>query len=187
MNTNGYALLGLLMEEPMSGYMMKRIIDLNFSHFWKTSYGQIYPTMSKFIEKGLVTVSTVESDKGPASKFYAITDDGKEIFRKWLYIDAEDFNTRDESLLKFYFSNLMAIDEVIERFKRARVYNQSIKAEYEKNRKVMLEVTKPTRKQLITYLSVQKGVHLNEARLMWIDEVLDTLKWFKEEGLDDVK
>lgn len=183
MNTNGYALLGLLMEKPMTGYMMKQIIDNYLSHFWKTSYGQIYPTMNKFIDKGWVSVKELPSEKGPASKLYEITSQGRHVFTDWLYIDVNDFNIRDESLLKFYFSNLMDIDEVIDRFERAKIYNLEVKQGYENNRENMKEVTEPTRKQLITYLSVKKGIHLNEARLKWAEEVIETLKYFKEKGM----
>jgi len=183
MNTNGYALLGLLMEKPMTGYMMKQVIDNYLSHFWKTSYGQIYPTMNKFIDKGWVTVKDLPSEKGPASKLYEISEEGKSVFRNWLYIDVNDFNIRDESLLKFYFSNLMDIDEVIERFQRACDYNLRIKEAYESHKEEMDQVTEPTRKQLITYLSVKKGIHLNEARLKWAQEVVKTLNYFKDRGM----
>lgn len=183
MSTNGYALLGLLMDKPMTGYMMKQVIDDYLSHFWKTSYGQIYPTMTKFIKSGYVTVADMPSSKGPASKIYSITEEGKVIFSKWLAIEVNDFNLRDETLLKFYFSHHMDIDEVIARFEHARDYNKKIRDHYDSSRDRMSSVDQPTRKELITFLSVKKGIHLNEARLKWAEEVIETLQYFKSKGM----
>ena len=51
MKKTRYVLLGLLQEEELSGYEMKKIIDIRMSFFWQESFGQIYPELSKMIEK----------------------------------------------------------------------------------------------------------------------------------------
>ena len=73
-STNGYALLCLLSIEPMNGYLMKQWVDKMLSHYWKTSYGQIYPTMKAFIRDQLVTVEDMQNENGQHSKYYHITD-----------------------------------------------------------------------------------------------------------------
>lgn len=179
-NTNAYALLCLLSIKPMSGYTMKQRVDSTLRHFWKTSYGQIYPTLNKFLKEGLVTVERKENDKGPSSKFYKITEKGMDTLMEWLMEDTYDFNYRDESLLKFYFSSLLPIETVIEKAHKALDYQEKILDGYNNHSNEISKVKDPTRQQLMTYLSVKKGIYLNEARAKWTKDCITTLNWFKE-------
>ncbi len=54
MKKTRFVILGLLNEEPLSGYDMKKIIDIRMSFFWQESYGQIYPELAKLREEGLI-------------------------------------------------------------------------------------------------------------------------------------
>lgn len=182
-NSNAFALLGLLSIKPMTGYEMKKKVEQALSHFWKTSYGQIYPTLSKFVDDGLVTVEKVNTDKGPSSKVYTITVLGEQHLIEWLRVDVEDFNAKDEALLKFYFSDLLSIEEVIEKLERALDYNLGVKTDYENAIVEMKKTSKPSRQQLNVYLATQKGVCLNEARITWAKQCIDTLNWYK--GLEE--
>ena len=58
-------LLGLLTIEPMSGYDLGQIIRTSVGHFWRESYGQIYPNLKSLAAEGLVTAKT-ETAKGQA-------------------------------------------------------------------------------------------------------------------------
>ncbi len=178
-STNAYALLGLLSIEPMTGYVMKKRVEGSLAHFWKTSYGQIYPTVNKFVEEELVTVKVIKSEKGPTSKLYTITEKGLLELMTWLMIDVHDFNTKDETQLKFYFSGVLPIEEVIQKAERSLVYNQSILDNYSHTSSQMKENKKPTRNQLNEYLAVRKGICLNEARDKWAKECISTLRWYQ--------
>lgn len=180
-STNAYALLCLLSIQPMNGYTMKQWVDNVLSHFWKTSYGQIYPTMEKFLSEGLVEVERRESQTAPPSKYYHITDKGQAELREWLTEDTLDFNSRDETLLKFYFSGLLPLDTVIEKLERSLEFQQAELDKYLSDSKCMVEnEPDPTRQQHLMYLSTQKGIYLNEARIKWIKKCLDSMNWFKE-------
>jgi len=182
-NANAYALLGLLSIQPMTGYDMKKWIESGLSHFWKTSYSQIYPALSKFVEEDLVTVAVIENEKRPASKLYTLTDKGLAALKEWLTIDVNDLNTKDENQLKFYFSAVQPIEEVIAKAERSLAYNQSMLSTYTGTDERMREVKKPTRHQLNEFLAVRKGILLNEARVKWAKECIQTLKWYQT--LDD--
>lgn len=51
-NHTTYALLGLITAGYRTGYEMKRMIDQSLNHFWKISYGQIYPALRQLTEAG---------------------------------------------------------------------------------------------------------------------------------------
>lgn len=178
--TNAYALLGLLSLKPMTGYEMKKWVEQALTHFWKTSYGQIYPTMARLEKYKLVESRNIESESGPNRIEYALTELGEEALIEWLREDTEDFNDKDETLLKFYFSDLLTEDEMIAKLQRAIDFNQSILDGYSGDVNHMEEVKKPTRKQLNQYLCTKKGVYLNEARIKWAKECIEALNWFKD-------
>lgn len=179
-NTNAYALLCLLSRKPMNGYLMKQWVDNVLRHFWKTSYGQIYPTMNKFLEEGLVTVEKRENERGPSSKYYKITQKGLDELKEWMMEDSYDFNYNDESLLKFYFSSMLPLDTVIKKAQKTVEFHEEILEGYNTDESEMNKVGDPTREQLMTYLSVKKGIYLNEARAKWAQDCIKTLNWFKE-------
>ena len=114
-----YVILGLLNESNLSGYEIKKIIDMRFSFFWNESYGQIFPQLKLLTEKQLIRV--VNGNKSKRDKLtYAITDKGKDELRKWLHEPVEKESVRFEILLKMYFSNLVEKDVIkkhIEEFK----------------------------------------------------------------------
>ena len=39
----------------MSGYDIKKLVDVGLSHFWSENYGQIYPTLESLVQEGLAT------------------------------------------------------------------------------------------------------------------------------------
>ncbi len=43
MRQTDYVILGLLAEQPLSGYQIKKIVDIRFGFFWSESFGQIFP------------------------------------------------------------------------------------------------------------------------------------------------
>ncbi|MCH4887773.1 PadR family transcriptional regulator [Acidaminobacter sp. JC074] len=178
-SSNAFALLGLLSIKPMTGYEMKKWVENALSHFWKTSYGQIYPTMSKFVEKGYVTVEKLENDKGPASKLYSLTEEGELVLLEWLNESVEDFNSKDEALLKFYFTSMLPIESVIDMMETSLVYNKSVRDKYTGNAEKMRTVKRPSRHELNTYLATKNGIYLNEARIKWQEECIETLKWYQ--------
>lgn len=54
MRQTEYVILGLLSESPLTGYQIKRIIDVRFHFFWNESYGQLYPALKSLNATGLI-------------------------------------------------------------------------------------------------------------------------------------
>lgn len=106
MKKTRYVLLGLLQEEELSGYEMKKAIDIRMSFFWQESFGQIYPELNKMIEEGLIDFSSNESsEKMKREKIrYKITPKGEEEFKKWMEAENEKDTARSEFLLKMFLS-----------------------------------------------------------------------------------
>ncbi|MCK7479112.1 MAG: PadR family transcriptional regulator [Candidatus Moduliflexus flocculans] len=56
-NNTKYVILGLLTEAPLSGYEIKKLVDIRFRFFWSESYGQIYPELKRLTAMGLIDES----------------------------------------------------------------------------------------------------------------------------------
>ncbi len=101
-----YVILGLLSEGNLTGYEMKKIIDIRFSFFWNESYGQIYPQLKRLAREGLIGMEAEAAGKRKKIT-YSLTDPGKRELVEWLREPAEKESVRFELLLKMYFSNLV--------------------------------------------------------------------------------
>ena len=78
-----HILLGLL-REPGTGYDLKAVFDERISHFWSAEFGQIYPTLNRLEERGLLESRVEPSEKGPNRRVYSLTDEGREELLRWL-------------------------------------------------------------------------------------------------------
>ncbi|WP_066187283.1 PadR family transcriptional regulator [Gracilibacillus timonensis] len=105
-NDTTYAILGILTTEYRSGYEIKQFIDNSLHHFWKISYGQIYPTLKRLEQDGLATIDITAHSGRPDRKAYHLTQKGKEILREWLEKPIQQLPVeRNEVLLKLFFGN----------------------------------------------------------------------------------
>lgn len=94
------------MEEELSGYEIKKIINIRMSFFWQESYGQIYPELSKMQKEGLIDFSNTEAiqkSKREMTK-YKINNEGQKVLKKWMEAENEKDTSRSEFLLKMFLS-----------------------------------------------------------------------------------
>jgi len=102
MATLGYALLGLLAREPLSGYELARKMQAPISFFWHAKHSQIYPELAKLEAQGLVSHKLVEQQEHPDKKVYSITSVGLDALRQWVIAPMEVPQVRDELILRAY-------------------------------------------------------------------------------------
>ncbi|MFV0457853.1 MAG: PadR family transcriptional regulator [Actinomycetales bacterium] len=98
-----YILLGVLLQRPMTGYGLKRFMDVSGRFMRdKTVMSQVYRSLTQMEDKGLVS-HTVEAGQGARDlKRYHVTPEGETIFFEWLSkphqpdesIDSYEFYTR---------------------------------------------------------------------------------------------
>lgn len=95
-----FAVLGMLTLGPMTGYRLREEIRTTVGHFWRESFGQLYPTLARLEEEGLVRRA---GDGGRAAP-WEITPAGREALREWLAGEAESLSPeRNELLLQLFF------------------------------------------------------------------------------------
>lgn len=113
MRQTDYVILGLLAERPLSGYQIKKIVDIRFRFFWSESFGQIFPALKSLAAQGFAEECPQQTAGGRAAKSYAITPAGKQALVNWLGQPVEKESLRLEILLKTYFSNYAAPEAML--------------------------------------------------------------------------
>ena len=113
MRQTDYVILGLLAERPLSGYQIKKIIDIRFQFFWSESFGQIFPALKSLTSQGYCEELPQEDAGAHAAKVYQITQAGREALVSWLSQPVEKESLRLEILLKTYFSGYAAPEAML--------------------------------------------------------------------------
>jgi DNA-binding PadR family transcriptional regulator len=96
------ALLGLLLQSPRHGYELRSAFEavVGGEANWDVKPAQVYMTLARLEEAGLVTVKATGKGAGPEKRIYSVTRAGREGFRSWLALPVKSEHQRDEFFLK---------------------------------------------------------------------------------------
>jgi PadR family transcriptional regulator, regulatory protein AphA len=169
-----YVILGLLTENPLSGYDIKKIIDIRFKFFWQESYGQIYPELKRMMDEGLIKSQSHASDRG--KQVYQITDNGYDELKKWMHQKPETESIRLEILLKRYFAEVVDSSIMIQHIEEfQRQHNQELQIlnqfKYE-----LESIDDPYHNHSDILSVIDFGIKTNTAYLDWSQETILKLK-----------
>src|SRR6187200_3150774 len=112
LSATAYVILGLVRNEPRSGYEIKAVVDNSSRFFWAASFGQIYPELKRLSEAGLIVGSDVPTG-GRKRTVYEINSDGEYELRASLRQEPDTFEMRDERLLKLFFADALPRAEAV--------------------------------------------------------------------------
>jgi DNA-binding PadR family transcriptional regulator len=160
-----HALLGLLAEQPASGWDLSRRFDELLGAVWPAGHPQIYGELRKLEQEHLIEVDS----EGPRRrKAYRVTDAGLEAVRHWLTDVDVDHTLRLEPLLRSVFFWLMTPEQLDAHLIREAEY-------YEKLASTLREFaaakdrgdygTGPQTQSL--RIAAEAGIRLNDALAQW--------------------
>ncbi|HVQ89827.1 MAG TPA: PadR family transcriptional regulator [Mycobacteriales bacterium] len=125
-----HAVLGLLAEEPASGYDLGRKFERNLRRYaWHAQHSQIYPELSRLAADGLATVV----EEGPRGRrTYAITAAGRVELRRWVLDPDDDPVVRNEHTLRLFLLSTLDTEDARQMLRRqaegSRVEYESLRA-----------------------------------------------------------
>lgn len=173
-----HAILGLLNYEPMSGYDLKKMIDVSISHFWPADQSQIYRTLTRMEQEGWLTVEIIPQDARPPRKVYHLTDAGRTEFMRWLAEPLPEAEIRISWLVQIFFAGRLGDDAVITLLEsQANIYRKRLQRFTdvpEENQREM--ATDPPRDRFFWMLTVDYGVMQSIAHLRWLEEVINRVR-----------
>ena len=97
-----YLIIGMVLNKALTGYDIKKEIELGIGNFYKVSYGSLYPTLKKLTEKGYLTL-TEQTQVERLKKFYTATDSGRAVFMTWLTSPVDISAGTDAMLSRIFF------------------------------------------------------------------------------------
>lgn len=190
-NKTRFALLGLLNWKPMSGYDIKKIVDISLSHFWSENYGQIYPTLNTLVKQGWAKRESGTTGGGRQRHLYRITAKGRQAFESWIQQPTDPPSTRNELQLKLFLGSELPKPQVRSVIQAYQLEQAQRLSEYRSSEQVLraaIETDRyPTEVQSIFegsdlsleerahrcslfLLTLRHGILTIEARLAWCRE-----------------
>jgi DNA-binding PadR family transcriptional regulator len=155
-----HSLLGLLAEQPRTGYELTRLFDESLLNVWPASHSQIYPELAKLAADGLIR-QTASGPRG--KKVYSITPGGMEEMRAWLRTEP-DHSTRNPSFLRVFFLWLMEPEDALAFLEREEFEHEAKLREFEA--KAALPV-RDTSREWAFRLALDWGVRYEREMLEW--------------------
>jgi len=101
-----YALLGLLAQQPRHGYELRAAFEalVGGKENWDLKPAQVYSTLARLEESGLVAEEAIEKEAGPEKRVYAITEAGRDDLYGWFAAAVAGEHVRDEIFIKLMLS-----------------------------------------------------------------------------------
>jgi len=168
-------ILGMLRLGAQTGYDIKRAIDHSTRFFWSASYGQIYPELNRLEERGLVE-GRPDPRGGVKRTSYTLTKAGEQALQGWL-TDRESytFELRDEGLLRFFFGDLLARDDVVANLRARQAFCDYVLEHFRSfepdARTGFIEDT-----QRYPYLALEYGIEFMEWMRAWCERTADRIE-----------
>ncbi len=171
-----YAILGFLSQHPRHGYDLRAAIQalVGGESVWDVKPAQVYTTLARLEEAGLVHQESVEQEGGPEKRIYALTGKGKTELEEWFSSGVPDEHQRDEFFIKLMLS--LAIEDTnphrVIQAQRRQLYQDL------HQRTVRRNLANPETELAQIFLLDKAIMHL-EADLRWLD--------LMEARLDDIR
>jgi DNA-binding PadR family transcriptional regulator len=176
------ALLGLLVQRPRHGYELRAAFEalVGGEENWDVKPAQIYTTLARLEEGGLVVEEAVEQEGGPEKRIYAITPAGRTELETWFVTGVEREHQRDEFFIKLMLS--LATDDANPR----KVIQIQRAALYQKLHDITAQRQHADPKtELAHILLLDKTVMHLEADLHWLEMVEARLDEVKQQQLPE--
>jgi len=175
-----HILLGML-EQPASGYQLKQAFEQQQAHYWSANLAQIYPTLNRMEDKGLLTSTEQASPKGPPRRVYQRTKAGRKALVDWLRQGPEVHTDRLSWLAQVGFLSSLNRSGQVE-------FLQALRDEFQRHRQELLDIESHWKAadpgfpdaleepDLFAHFTLRLGVKKYATIIDWCDECLEHLE-----------
>ena len=174
-----FALLGIIDtgNRAYSGYELKKIFDSSMQFYWSATYTQIYNTLSRMLDEGMLTMELVHQDSHPNKKMYAITDLGRAELIQWVAKPLQIQKVRNTMLVQITLADRLDNARVVAMLEAYGVKVQKTLATLESDAvQGILERARNERERFFWKVALQKGSLTYERELEWVEGVLAEFK-----------
>ena len=167
-NKTRYAILGMLLDGPTTGYEIKSLMAKSTVYFWRESDSTLYPMLKVLAKEGKVSSEIVYVGK-KKKEVFSITETGRAEFKAWMEGPTGSEIPRSEFLLKFFF--ITDREEMLRLFQERLEKVEKIHAEYKKIEERVEGINDadaPLPRKAIRLKTLRYGIALLEAEIQWL-------------------
>ena len=168
-NKTRYAILGVLLEGPTTGYEIKSLMGRSTVYFWRESDSTIYPMLKVLAREGKVLSEVVYVGK-KKKEVFSITEAGRMEFKAWQMSPTGEETPRNEFLLKLFF--VSDRNEMIRLFQERLEKVQKMYEEYKQIEK-RLESIADSPRRTIRLKALRYGISHLESEIKWLNHEKD--------------
>lgn len=179
------AILGLLKDQPMHGYQLKKSLESTLGASWQPSFGSLYPALRRLEKTAAIEKIVVEErkerrsrrtnetkpDKTRRRKVYRITERGEMLFVTLLEGDEGAHEERAFSL-KLAFCRYMPPEDRLGLFERRRAHLTERLAQFRSQLKSYMRDAKE-RMDTYTVSLMRHGLDATESDIRWLDDLIE--------------
>ena len=116
------AILGLLKEQTMHGYQLKKRLADTLGSFWQVSYGSLYPALRRLQKQEAVEMIFPREEVGRRKNVYRITAKGEATFAELLERAGQDATTDYAFSVRLAFFKYLKPETRIRLLERRRAF-----------------------------------------------------------------
>ena len=165
-----HLILGLLTQQSMSGYDIKRLLKGLSWLIDSPSFGSIYPALRALLEQGLVTVEVIPRQDKPPRKIYTITETGGQEVREWM-----DQPVAPDASLKAFMMRLILASNFSHTGLIAHLQQRRSQVAAHRGSVEQTSETLDGTKDCAQRLTFDYALALAMAELAWLDSALEEL------------
>lgn len=171
-NKTKYAILGMLLNGPSTGYEIKSLMNRSTVYFWRESDSTIYPMLKVLAQEGKVHSEIVYVGR-KKKEIFSITKTGRAEFKEWLKKPTGSETPRNEFLLKLFF--ITDPQDMIRLFQERLKNIENIYVEYQKIEQ-RLETLPASPQQIIRLKALRYGMAQLNLEITWLKkEILEAI------------
>lgn len=168
-----HLILGLLSEQPMSGYDLNKVFQNTVQHFWATEQSQIYRALHRMTDDGWVRVEEIIQKDNPNKKVYHVTEQGHAELLRWVKTPLGEYRPHEAWVGQLFFNHILPREQVITLFE-ARLTSlttflntlEAIRASVDS----LPEIDHRSEMYLRRMLNLDYGITMMRAELAWTQQ-----------------
>ena len=165
----GYALIGLAIAEPRTGYALRKVFETTPMGRYSSSPGSIYPALAKLEGNGLLEKRPAS---GAAKENYHATRKGRAALKRWLVdpVTLDDVaNNMEVTMLRFAF--LESVGDVTRTIEFLYSFREAVDAHL-KQLRVYMKSAAGASLSAHGRLAMESGIGGYAAQLKWADHAI---------------
>lgn len=174
----GHVLMTLLQQRPATGYELTKSFDELPGNFWQASHQQVYRELARLLNEGLLSFRAMRQADRPDKKIYALTRAGRIALEAWLSEPLKLRQSNDEGLVKMLGAVQLGSDGLRQQLEQQCDAHKQRLAMYRALEREHFPDGADAQPmfQRVAFLTLLKGIKVEQARLAWVRQSLALLK-----------